>query len=134
MKTLFHVANALIALDYFLIGMFFLQRLRAANTLRHSSPKAMAAVIAAVLFFFGCVHTHMNLLLLDEISDHWYGLLDVLSHWLQGLGGFTFWVLARKYLVINIFDVVAYRRVLSHDEDERERLRYVAIKEGLMRR
>ena len=132
MKELFIATNVLIALDYFLIGVYFLRRtplLR--RSPRRSKARAMIACYAAGLFFFGCMHTHI-LLALTESHMHWHSWFNVVSHILQGVGGLTFWYLARHHLVLNIFDKILYER--ATDDEAEARLQYLADRVGLVRR
>lgn len=131
MRELFWAANIVIAIDYFLIGWLFLSRIRMRFRQMKTHPRSFGAIVALVVFFFGCVHTHVDLVVLDQnLSEHWYHWDTVLSHWLQALGGLFFWHLARKYLVINIYDRRLYE--LSADEDAEARLQYLALKAGLL--
>lgn len=123
MRTVFLLANILIALDYALIGTYFLGRLRLPASLKAKGRKVLLATSFAVLFFFGCVHTHIDLLVSaaepSTLGPHWYSWWNVTSHVLQGIGGFGFWLLARRYLVINIFDRKLYESAVKPETKRR---------------
>jgi hypothetical protein len=133
MKTLFIAATLLIAVDYALIGWFFLGRLWLPRST--SRRWAYMAFLCLVLFFFGCVHTHLDIILLgvgDDEHEHWYSWWNVTSHIVQGLAGLGFWVLAKTVLTINIYDRQAYQS--AGDGDTERRLQYLALRAGLVRR
>lgn len=131
MKNVMIAANLLIALNYVLIGSFFLGRVRA--HLKDSAPKTLVAYLSLGVFFLGCVHTHLDLVFMGVDDPHWLHPGNIVSHILQGIGGFVFWVLARKYLVINIFDRKAYDRIVEDSRQTEARLAYLAMKAGLVR-
>lgn len=136
MKEIFWASNMLIALDYMLIGWFFLARVRVAARVARRNPRALMALAAMTVFFFGCAHTHLDLVFLgvDNADDeHWYHPLNVASHVAQALGGLMFWWMARKHLVINIFDRVTYERVSGDVGDNEARLQNLAMRAGLIR-
>ncbi len=127
MKAAFYAANLLIAVDYALIGLFFLGRLRVTKF----NTKSRTALAAMVLFFFGCMHTHLDLVFLGLDDPHWYHPANVASHVAQGVGGIVFWWLARKSLVVNIYDKVEYEK--AGNAEREARLQYLAAKVGLIR-
>lgn len=131
MLAAFMVANLVIALDYALLGVYFLGRLRTPQSFRRHRKVFFSSVFAA-LFFFGCVHTHLNLVFMGDISEQWLDPVAVASHWLQALGGFGFWYLARYHLVINIYDRKTYEQAVNPDVERR--LQYLAMRTGLCRR
>lgn len=130
MTALFVAANVLIAVDYALLGIFFLRRIRFPTRLGVVN-RVTVATVGAALFFFGCVHTHLDLLLLGHLDAHWFSWPNVLSHILQGVGGFMFWFLAQRYLVVNIFERRTYE--VAADPEAERRLQYLAQKAGLVR-
>ena len=126
-EALFMASNLLIAVDYFLLGIFFLQsthlvRLR----VRPGMPVvlrprrlAMVAYLALGTFFLGCMHTHIQLFLTDDRSHDWHSWWVVASHIAQGLAGLVFWWLARHHLIVNIFDRICYEEAVSPDSNAR---------------
>jgi len=137
-QIIFHASNVLIALDYFLIGLFFLGRVRSGISVRRTNPRALLGLAAMIIFFFGCVHTHVNLVILGEgLNPHWFHPLDVFSHAAQGVGGLAFWWLARQHLVINIYDRVVYDEATASAREQAEteaRLDRLALQVGLRNR
>jgi ABC-type long-subunit fatty acid transport system fused permease/ATPase subunit len=136
-RTAFVAANALIALDYLLIGIFFLSRLHMTRSLRRANPYAVAALLAMGLFFFGCVHTHVELawhVWHGEAHHHWHTWQGLASHILQGVGGFVFWVLAQRHLIVNIFDRASFWRANDGGLETERRLEIMAIRVGLQQR
>jgi len=132
MRAAFVAANLLIALDYVLIGFYFLARTSLFKASKRPTRKALVACLAAGLFFFGCVHTHLDLILMDLHDAHWYSWWNLTSHVMQGVGGFTFWFLARHHLTLHIFDRQAYEQ--ATDAQAEERLQRIAMELGLIRR
>lgn len=129
MRTLFIAANILIAIDYALIGWFFFRRLWL--PVKKWRSKAFRATVALALFFVLCVHTHIDLAVLETNDAHWHDWWNVMSHWVQGLAGFVFWRLAKNHLVINIFDKKTYS--LAANNDTEARLQYLAARVGLVK-
>lgn len=114
----FTLINGLIAVCYALLAFFFAKRVKFPNR-QNRHPLVLLASVGAMLFFVGCAHTHMELMLWSadgSLAKHWYSWWTVLSHLLQGLGGLTFWVLATFYLQLNIYDKRHYRRVVKPPE------------------
>lgn len=111
----FTVTNGFIALAYGLLAIFFIRRTRLPSK-EERNPLVLLASVGAFFFFVGCAHTHIDLMIWSnegQLQEHWYSWWNVLSHLLQGLGGFTFWALATFYLKISIFDKRHYDKVTS---------------------
>lgn len=123
MKDLFLVATGVIAVDYLLLGFYWLNAAgllsRARSKVVRPKRLALFAYVAMATFFFGCVHTHVDLLLLPPNDPHWYTWWNVTSHWAQAIGGFVFWYLTRTKLVVNIFDRKSYDRAVNPDTNAR---------------
>jgi MFS family permease len=110
---LFTYVNLAIALCYGLLAIYFIQRIKLPNR-KERHPLTILACIGAGLFFVGCAHTHLDLVIgsmTDELMQHWYSWWNVISHALQALGGITFWILATFYLQLNIYDKRHYDKV-----------------------
>lgn len=111
----FTVVNAFIALSYGLLAFYFIRRIKLPRG-KDRNPLTVIAMVGAVFFFVGCAHTHLDLALWsaeDKLIDHWYTWVNLISHFLQGAGGLTFWVLATFFLQLNIFDKRHYERTLE---------------------
>lgn len=128
-------ANVVIAINYVLIALLLLSRLRLHSLRRY--PWAAVFVIAGVGFFLGCVHTHVDLLWLifqGKENPHWSHPPTVLSHVAQALGGLVFWWVLRYRLVLNIYDKALWRQGEPETVEQTERrLHYLADKVGLIR-
>lgn len=130
MKSLFVAANLLIAIDYALIGWLLFRRLW--EPVRKWRNRTFAATGCMAMFFLLCVHTHVDLLLMEPdtfANPHWYSWWNVTSHVAQGVFGLVFWYLARKHLTIRIYDRKIYDA--AGDPDTERRLQYLAYRAGL---
>lgn len=132
MNGILTTANVVITLDYLLIGLFFLQRLLATRQLRRTHRWAVFGLASMALFFFGCMHTHLDIALQHTYHGHQASWLYVVSHVLQAVGGLAFYWLARRKLVINIYDRETYER--ATDAETERRLDYLAARVGLTSR
>lgn len=134
MRTVFYIANGLIALDYLLIAVLWVKRIKLPRK-RHRNIGATVAMGAATVFFVGCAHTHIDLLYeayVGTLEGHWYTWWNVTSHVAQGLGGAVFWLLATYYLQLNIFDKKHYESVTS--SERQDRLEFLAKSAGVWQR
>lgn len=116
----FTYINAVIALSYGLLASFFATRLKLPPGSERNWLTVLAC-IGATIFFVGCAHTHIDLAYWSgtgQLREHWFSWWNVLSHFLQGVGGLIFWVLATFYLQINIFDKRHYERTIHGDETD----------------
>lgn len=123
----FVIVNATIAGCYGLLALYFVKRIKLPGK-KDRNPLTILACIGAGLFFVGCAHTHLDLTVWAmerELKPHWYSWWNVLSHFLQAVGGITFWVLATYYLQLNIFDKKHYEKtqkeVLNGHDDSGSR-------------
>jgi hypothetical protein len=103
---IFFVVNAIVAVCYGLLAIFFAKRVRLPAK-KMAGWRTILALIFAALFFIGCAHTHIELAILAYhglLHAHWLGWPTVLSHVLQSIGGLGFLVLASRWVELSIYD------------------------------
>lgn len=119
----FFVINALIALCYGLLAFFFARRVRLPRASMRAGWRTVVALVFAAMFFIGCAHTHTELAVLayqDGLNPHWTEWHTIMSHSFQAVGGLGFFILASKWVTLNIFDRHAYEETLTRVEKEIE--------------
>lgn len=116
----FAIINIVIASAYGLLAWFFIKRIVLPTKSLKDNWRVILTFIFAGLFFIGCSHTHIDLAL-DAWSGHLHGHWNVwwnqLSHILQAIGGFGFYILATKWVQLNIFDKRSYQKVAQEVEE-----------------
>lgn len=121
LANFFAIANAIIALCYGLLAVFFARRTHLPAK-KDRSRWALIACVGAATFFTGCAYTYITLALwalTDQLSPHWFDWWNVLAFSVQSIGGIVFWYCATFYIQLNVFDKHHYEQTTFIEEKDK---------------